>query len=377
MSKSSSAWDAWRRLGSPKYVVAPMVDGSELAFRDLCRKYGATLAYTPMLNSRMFSRDAKYRAEHFSTNKQDRPLAAQFCANDAKLLVEAARYVEDSVDAIDLNLGCPQGIARRGHYGAFLQDEWELLEEIVSTASKELCVPIWCKIRIFPQIEKTIQYAQMLEKAGASLIAVHGRTREQKGKGAPPADWNMIEQVRQAVNIPVIANGNVRTLHDADEAIKVTGAQGVMSAWALLDNPATFLKDKEKQPSRMELAKEYLDLAEKYQTPARMIKLHLFKMFRSRLDYNMDLNQSIAKCSSISQFRAAADSLAERCDFDGISFEQRLASGNAPKYVICEKREKRMKLAQERKETEKVSELIDKECKKVQMKPLAVQGTTE
>lgn len=339
-------WEAWRLLGSPRYVVAPMVDGSELAFRDLCRKYGATLAYTPMLNSKIFVRDAKYRAEHFTTHKLDRPLAAQFCANDPVTLVEAAKHIQRSVDAIDLNLGCPQGIAKRGHYGSFLMEEWGLLHDIVSTAVRELDVPVWVKIRIFSEVGKTVKYARMLEDAGASLIAVHGRTREQKGKGAPPADWEVIKAVKLAVRVPVIANGNVRCLRDANEALAATGADGVMSAWALLDNPGTFLGDG--APSRMALAKEYLDFAEKYDTPMRMVRLHIFKLFRGRLDYNMDLNESVAKCRSIAEFRDVAKAIETRCDYDAISFETRLANGEEIENVVCEKKAKRMKLAQAR-----------------------------
>lgn len=332
-----------------------MVDGSELAFRDLTRQHGVKLAYTPMLNSKIFARDIKYRLEHFTTHAKDRPLAAQFCANDPATLVEAARHIQDKVDAIDLNLGCPQGIARKGHYGAFLQDEWKLLSEIVSTAARELSVPIWCKIRIFPTIERTVEYAKMLEASGASLIAVHGRTREQKGKTAPPADWNAIRAVKRAVGIPVIANGNVRCLNDADNAIVGTESEAVMSAWALLDNPATFHKGPSPMPSRMELARDYLDLAEKHSTPMRMVRLHIFKLFRSRLDVNMDLNEEVAKCRNIGDFRNVADTLAARTDFDGISFERRVASGNVPENVISEKRAKRLKKAQETKAMQDVS----------------------
>eukprot|EP00171_Calliarthron_tuberculosum_P011142 IDg11142t1 len=110
------AWEHWRALGSPRYVVAPMVDGSELAFRTLTRRYGAELAYTPMMHSRLFSEGEKYRAENFTTDASDRPVIAQFCANDPKLLVSAAQHVQSHVDAVDLNLGCPQGIAKRGKY---------------------------------------------------------------------------------------------------------------------------------------------------------------------------------------------------------------------------------------------------------------------
>lgn len=345
-ARTAAAWEAWRRLGAPRYITAPMVDGSELAFRDLTRRYGVHLAYTPMLNSRVFARDAKYRADHFTTHPADRPLAAQFCANDPAAFVAAARHVAPHVDAVDLNLGCPQGIARRGRYGAFLQDEWALLAQLVGAAARELDVPVWVKIRVFPSVERTVQYARMLQDAGASLVAVHGRTREQKGKDAPPADWAAIRAVKRALDVPVVANGNVRCRQDADDALEATGADGVMSAWALLDNPAAFCRDGP-MPSRMQLAREYLDLADKYGTPMRMVRLHVFKLFRSRLDVNMDLNEEVAKCRSIADFRRVADVLARRTDFDGVSFESRVASGDVPENVVSEKKAKRLKKAAE------------------------------
>jgi tRNA-dihydrouridine synthase 1 len=157
-----------------------MVDQSELAFRQLCRAYGATCAYSPMFHARLFVEDPKYRTEHFTTCEADRPLMVQFCANEPKTLLSAAKLVEDQCDYVDLNFGCPQRIAKRGNYGAFLMDDLPRIKALVEELYDGLKTPVSVKIRRFDETEKTIAYALMCERAGASILAIHGRTREQK-----------------------------------------------------------------------------------------------------------------------------------------------------------------------------------------------------
>lgn len=286
------AWAHWTKLGRPKLIVAPMVDNSELPYRMLCRKYGAQAAYTPMLHGRIFTEAEKYRNEEFTTCKEDRPLFVQFCANDPDVLLEAARRVEPFTDYVDINLGCPQRIAKRGNYGAFLMDNLPLVKSLVEKLALNLEVPVSCKIRLFPKLEDTLKYAKMLEEAGCLLLAVHGRTRDEKDGSKFRADWKAIKAVKEAVRIPVLANGNIRHMDDVKDCLEATGVEGVLSAETLLENPALFAGFRTEEwvsgcdegtfvdgkLDQADLLVEYLNLCEKYPVPWRIIRSHVHKL---------------------------------------------------------------------------------------------------
>lgn len=136
----------WASLGSPRRVAAPMVGQSELAFRMLARRYGADLCYTPMFLAKLYATVPEYRADHFSTCAADRPLIAQLAGHDADTMVRAGLLLQSCVDAIDINLGCPQGIARKGRYGAFLLPDVERVCTIIRALTSELDVPVTCKV---------------------------------------------------------------------------------------------------------------------------------------------------------------------------------------------------------------------------------------
>jgi tRNA-dihydrouridine synthase 1 len=253
----------------------------------LSREYGCQAAYTPMYHGLSFATSKKYRQKNFSTCPEDRPLLVQFCANNADILVQAAKHVEYSCDGIDINLGCPQNIARRGHYGAFLQDEWELIDEMVSKLRNNLRgdIGVSCKIRRFDDLNKTVDYARMLEKAGCTFIGIHARTREQRGTNSGLADWNYIKAVKENVNIPVIANGNILSLDDANECLDYTKADAIMTAEGNLYNPALFLNV---YPPAWKVAKRYLHYVRKYPVPLGMAKSHIFKLFHRCLGIDSD-----------------------------------------------------------------------------------------
>lgn len=242
-----------RQLPPHKYILAPMVGGSELAFRLLCRRYASRdlLCYTPMMSSERFAVEPDYRKEAFQTCPEDRPLVAHFSANDPETLLAAARHVEGRCDAIDLNLGCPQRIAHSGHFGSFLLDDVDrpLVCKIVKTLADGLkSTPVFVKIRLLATTEKTIELVTQLRDAGASLVAIHARHRVnlvgRSGPGARdgPALLEEVAKVVQAVKgVVIIANGNVKTWHDVQANLASTGAAGIMSAEGILDDPTLFL----------------------------------------------------------------------------------------------------------------------------------------
>lgn len=220
------------------------------------------LAYTPMLHARLFKEGAKFRDEHFRpkrsslTSKEattedlwqdgnpsiDRPLFVQFCANKPEEFLDAAEYVAPYCDAVDLNLGCPQGIARSGHYGAFLQEDWDTIHDLINKLHKNLSIPITAKMRILETPEKTLKYAKMILSAGASILTVHGRRREQKGHNTGLADWTVLRYLRD--NLPpetvLFANGNILNYGDIQASLDATGFDGVMSAEGNLSDPTIF-----------------------------------------------------------------------------------------------------------------------------------------
>jgi tRNA-dihydrouridine synthase 1 len=305
------------QLGAPRLVLAPMVNQSELAFRLLARRHGAGLCYTPMLHSKLFAAKASYREDNFDPHASDRPLVAQFCGDDPATILAAAAHVQGRCDAVDLNCGCPQAIARKGHYGAFLLDEPELIERIVRTVACTLRTPIFVKIRILPagpegsSEERTLGLARRLQAAGCSLLTVHGRTREQKCRCE--CDWALLAKVKAALSIPVLANGGVESPEQLEACLAATGCDGAMVSEAALENPSMLGGVPTARLSQCAVAREYVELARAHPPKGvAIVKAHLFKILFMALDAHRELRDRLGSVLDSEEVYAVALEACER-----------------------------------------------------------------
>lgn len=260
-----SRWDAankwWDEVcGKPKWVLAPMVAQSEVCFRLLCRCEGVGLCYTPMYLAdrvnlgvhdielgipRVTLNGTADPPLHSGPNNDplplDRPLVCQLAGNDCAAIVRAGLRVQGAVDAIDLNFGCPQICAENAMIGAYLlENKPEIALNIVTELARALSIPVLVKMRIQPGgMEPTVRLARRLQWAGASVVTLHGRLRWQR-EHEGPADWTVIREVKAALHVPVIANGSVQCLADAQSCLACTGVDAVMSGTGLLRHPTLF-----------------------------------------------------------------------------------------------------------------------------------------
>eukprot|EP00967_Tisochrysis_lutea_P066609 scaffold86846_cov32-Tisochrysis_lutea.AAC.1 len=263
-----------------RHVAAPMVGGSDLAFRLLCRRYGVDVAFTEMLFAERIVHDEGYLRSRLQTCSADRPLVVQLAANDPDTFVAAARLVAPMADAVDLNLGCPLPAAAAAPFGAWLLDRrhWSRLGSMISAATKTVALPIWCKIRMLPELNDTIDLCRMLESHGCSVITVHARQRPADPRASTrdsvvAADLDAVRAIVRALAIPVISNGNTQRYSDVAKNLLRTGAVGVACAEGLLRNPALFAQEMSGLDGSLErrelgrLVIEYLRLAKKYPPP--------------------------------------------------------------------------------------------------------------
>lgn len=221
-------------------ILAPMAGVTDLSFRKICKDCGAGLVETEMVSSKAIYYNDEKTLKMINTQGEKRPVSMQIFGNEPDIMAEAAKFLQDKADIIDINMGCPAPKVVKNGDGSKLLLDLDLVGEIVSRVVSVSKVPVTVKIRKGWDDEHivAVEAAKVIERAGASAITVHGRTRTQFYTGT--ADWNIIKEVKEAVSIPVIGNGDIVSGKTAEKMFETTGVDGIMIGRATLGNPWIF-----------------------------------------------------------------------------------------------------------------------------------------
>ena len=224
-----------------RYILGPMAGVTDMPFRLLCREQGAGLLCMEMVSAKAIYYNNRNTESLLEIHPNEKPVSLQLFGSDPKIMSEMAKRIEERPFAIlDVNMGCPVPKVVKNGEGSALMKDPKLVYEIVSALVKAIEKPVTVKIRkgFDDDHVNAVEIARIAEEAGAAAVAVHGRTREQYYSGK--ADWDIIRQVKEAVSVPVIGNGDVTSPQKAAELVRLTGCDGIMIARGAQGNPWIF-----------------------------------------------------------------------------------------------------------------------------------------
>ena len=218
-------------------ILAPMAGLTDLPFRLVCEKYKPGLVVTEMVSSKALYYNDEKTKQLLKMDGEKRPVSAQIFGSDIESMAYGASYVSKIADIVDINMGCPAPKVVKNGDGSKLLLDLDKVYEIVKTVVKNSTVPVTVKIRKGWDNDHivAVEAAKVIESAGASAITIHGRTRSEYYTGV--ADWNIIKEVKESVNIPVIGNGDIKSPEDAKKIFEQTNCDGIMIGRATLGRP--------------------------------------------------------------------------------------------------------------------------------------------
>ena len=248
-------------LGERPLFLAPMEDVTDIGFRMLCKRFGASMVYTEFVSAEALVRDIKSTVRKLTISDEERPVGIQIYGRDVDAMVEAAKIVEQAgPDVIDLNFGCPvKKVAGKGAGAGMLQNIPKLLE-ITQKVVEAVKLPVTVKTRLGWNHEQLIitTLAEQLQDCGIQALTIHGRTRSQMYTGE--ADWTLIGEVKKnpRIHIPIIGNGDIKSLADADSAFSQYGVDAVMIGRATFGQPWIFSRQQLTLNEKIDVLEEQL-----------------------------------------------------------------------------------------------------------------------
>lgn len=296
--------------------LAPMADITDVAFRVLCKRYGAGLTSTEMVSANDIIREEKTALKKIEDFAEEKPRAIQLYGVNADNLLKAAQYCRPYCQILDLNFSCPdERIVQQGA-GSALLEKPEKIREIVSLLSKKITLPITCKLRLGFASVNILQTAKACEEAGAAMITLHARTGQQQYAGR--ADWSWIKKIKEFVKIPVCGNGDVCTVEDYLRMKKETGCDYVMIGRAAVGSPYLFrqISDYNRtgkylpntKQQRLQDLKEYLELAEKFAISFNQTK-YATMLFLERICFNKEIRKRLDSCKKRKELKEMVEEI--------------------------------------------------------------------
>jgi nifR3 family TIM-barrel protein len=220
--------------------LAPMADVTNIPFRLMCRKYGASMVYSEMISSNAIVYESAKAFGRGLSCKDERPFGIQIFGNSPEIMSRAALKIEETYnpDIIDVNFGCPASLLTKDGFGSALLRSPDLIYRIIRELCETVSTPVTAKIRVLEDMEKTVEIARLIETAGACALTVHGRTQQQHYSGKAIHEY--AKRIKCEVSIPVIANGDIIDEISARDTLEYTGCDGIMIGRAAMGNPFLF-----------------------------------------------------------------------------------------------------------------------------------------